>query len=104
MGAGLIEIIIPASVEVLGECCFAECGSLSLVTFESESRLSRIEELAFFGTGLVEVIIPASVEVLGERCFSGCGSLSSIRFESGSRLRESGREVLQKAGWVRRGK
>jgi hypothetical protein len=35
----LVEIILPTSVEVFGECCFSECRSLSSVTFESESRL-----------------------------------------------------------------
>jgi hypothetical protein len=38
-GTGLIEIIIPASVEVLGVMCFLDCGSLSSVTFEEGSKL-----------------------------------------------------------------
>jgi hypothetical protein len=90
----LIEIIIPSSVEVLGEKCFYECRSLSLVTFESGSRLSRIEKLAFYRTGLIEIIIPSSVEVLGDGCFYECRSLSSVTFESGSKLREVGRDAL----------
>jgi hypothetical protein len=40
---GLIEIIILSSVEVLGEKYFSQCTSFSPVTFESGSRLSRIE-------------------------------------------------------------
>jgi hypothetical protein len=32
-GTGLVEIILPASVEMLGESCFYDCGSLSSVTF-----------------------------------------------------------------------
>jgi hypothetical protein len=66
--AGSVEIILPASVEVLGEECLPECSSLSSVTFESGSRLSRIESGAFTGTGLIEIILPASIEVLGENC------------------------------------
>jgi hypothetical protein len=42
-GSHLIEIVIPASVEFLGESCFSFCGSLSSVTFESGSRLVGIE-------------------------------------------------------------
>jgi hypothetical protein len=42
-GTDLVEIILPASVEVLGEGCFAECRSLSWVTFESGSRFLGIE-------------------------------------------------------------
>jgi hypothetical protein len=37
-------MIVPASVEILGESCFADCGSLSSVTFESGSKLLGIEE------------------------------------------------------------
>jgi hypothetical protein len=46
-GTGLIEIIIPASIEFLGEECFSYCISLSSMTFECSSRLSRIEAKAF---------------------------------------------------------
>jgi hypothetical protein len=98
----LVEIILPSSIEILGERCFAECRSLSSVTFESGSRLLRIGGGAFGGTGLVEIVIPASVEVLGVGCFSLCRSLSSVRFESGSRLLETENEVLHKARWFGR--
>jgi hypothetical protein len=80
---GLVNIVIPSSVEVLGEWCFSNCESLSSVIFESGSILSRIEEYAFYRTGLIEMIVPSSVEVLGESCFSYCESLSSVTFESG---------------------
>jgi hypothetical protein len=95
-GTGLIEIIIPASIEFLGERCFAKCKSLSSITFESGSRLSRIEAGAFYRTGLIEIIIPASVEFLGERCFSDCRSLSSITFESGSKFQGNEGKVLSR--------
>jgi hypothetical protein len=79
---GLIEIIVPSSVEVLDKQPFAEWKSLSSITFESASILSRIECQASYETGLVEIIILASVEVLGVSCFSKCSSLSSVTFES----------------------
>jgi hypothetical protein len=91
---GLIEIVIPASVEMLGKWCFLECGSLTSVIFESDSRLSRIEKQAFSETGLIEIAIPASVEVLGDECFRECIQLRSVTFESGSRLREIGRDAF----------
>jgi hypothetical protein len=84
--SGLIKIILPASIEVLGEECFYLCKSFSSVTFESSSRLSRIDKRAFYGTGFIEVILSASVEVLGKNCFAGCESLSSVTFEQKSRL------------------
>jgi hypothetical protein len=78
----------------LGGGYFFEWGSLSSVTFESGSRLSRIEMEAFKRTDLVEITLPASVEVLGEKSFSDCGLLSSIRFESQSGSREVGRNAF----------
>jgi hypothetical protein len=42
-GTGLVEIILPLSRDLLGEGCFYECKSLSSVTLESGSKLSRIE-------------------------------------------------------------
>jgi hypothetical protein len=41
--SGLVEIILPSSIEVLGEKCFAECEALSSVTFEAGSTLLGIE-------------------------------------------------------------
>jgi hypothetical protein len=49
----LVEIVIPASVEILGESGLAGCQSLSSVTFESGSRLSEIERQAIHETGFV---------------------------------------------------
>jgi hypothetical protein len=57
----LIEIIIPASVEILCEEYFALCGSLLLVIFESGSKLLRIEKEAFREIGWIEIVIPGSV-------------------------------------------
>jgi hypothetical protein len=51
-------IAISKSVEFIGANCFSWCGSLSSISFESGSRLSRIEESAFNKTGLIEIIVP----------------------------------------------
>jgi hypothetical protein len=90
----LVEMTIPASVEVLGWNCFSDCKALFRVTFESGSRLSRIERRAFYQSSLVEVLIPASVEVLGEECFYECRYLSCVAFKTGSKLREVGRRAF----------
>jgi hypothetical protein len=47
-GTGLIDIDIVtlASVEVIGERCVVQCRSQASLTFESGSRLSRIEKSA----------------------------------------------------------
>jgi hypothetical protein len=40
----LVEIVLPASVEVLGENCFSEWRSLTSITFAPGSPLLKIEE------------------------------------------------------------
>jgi hypothetical protein len=80
------EKLIPNSVEILGSGCFSSCKSLSSITFESGSRLTRIESAASRGSSLQSIIIPSSVEVLRSKCFSCCRSLSSISIESGNEI------------------
>jgi hypothetical protein len=80
------RIEIGRDVEILGSSCFSSCYSLSSVSFESESRLIRIESSAFSYSSLESIIIPRTVEILCSECFSSCKSLSSISFESDSRL------------------
>jgi hypothetical protein len=96
--SGLKSIIIPSSVEVLGEFCFSNCHSLSSITFESDSHLQRIEKSAFSSSGLKSIVIPSSVEVLCESCFSRCESLSSITFESDSHLQRIEKSAFSWSG------
>jgi hypothetical protein len=74
-------IEIPSSVEFIGENCFRGCESLCEITFESGSKLQRIEEEAFRLNNLKMIEIPSSVEFIGEFCFSECQSLYDVRFE-----------------------
>jgi hypothetical protein len=60
--------------------------SLTSVTFESDSKLHRIDESAFHQSVLTSNIIPKSVEVLCNGCFYNCTSLTSVTFESDSNL------------------
>jgi hypothetical protein len=71
-------------VEILGESCFA-FSSLQSITFERESRLTRIDDSCFKDCALKLICIPRNVEILGKSCF--CHSkLESITFGSESRL------------------
>jgi hypothetical protein len=79
--SGLQAIVIPCSVEVLGQFCLQWCKSLISVTSESKSRLVRIETYAFYGNGLRDIVIPYSVEILGVFCFHRCKSIISVIFE-----------------------
>jgi hypothetical protein len=79
------SIVIPSSVVVLDKLSFYKRRSLESVTFESGSRLERIEDSAFSESGLRSIVIPSSVIVLGRCSFLRCKSLHSVTFESGSR-------------------
>jgi hypothetical protein len=58
-----------------------------MVTFESGSKLSRIEQHAFcFCEELKSICIPASVEILRKSCFECCFGLTELEFERGSQL------------------
>jgi hypothetical protein len=60
------------------------------VTFESGSRLERIERWAFYKSGLKSIEIPGGVTVIEYRAFGGI-SLNSIRVSPDNmrfRLRE----------------
>jgi hypothetical protein len=71
---------IPASVEVIGSRCFADCKSLRAVTFDVDCKLSRLEQYAFSWNAFTAIHIPASVEVICENCFSEGGFLRSVAF------------------------
>jgi hypothetical protein len=81
------KVIIPGSVEFLGEGCFSKCRSLTEVIFEDESNLKRIDDSAFRGSGLKLIRIPKSVEFVGKGCFYKCESLIEVIFEDESNLK-----------------
>jgi hypothetical protein len=63
--------------------------------FESESKLMRIDNAAFYcWPSLKSVYIPSGVQFHGKLCFGGCSSLESVTFGPGSRLAAIGKEVF----------
>jgi hypothetical protein len=81
------SIVIPRDVEILGSKCFYCADSVSSISFESNSRMKRIESEAFYESSLQSIVVPQIVEILGSKCFFGCKSLSSLSFESDSQLK-----------------
>jgi hypothetical protein len=71
---------------VICEFCFCSCKSLASVTFDANSRLSRLEKLAFHRTRLQSIYLPGSLKVICESCFHSCKSLTSVTFDANSRL------------------
>jgi hypothetical protein len=75
------EMTVSRNIEILGSNCVSSCKSISPITFESNSHLTRIESAACSRSSLQTIMIPKNVEILGSACFP-YSSLSSITFES----------------------
>ncbi len=71
------EFIIPDSVTVINELCFAECSQLTKVIIPE--GVTDIETLAFFKCyNLTEINIPSSVINIGSDAFSNCEKITDI--------------------------
>jgi hypothetical protein len=79
------SIVIPSSIETLGQFCGSRNRRLRTVEFESNSNLRSIGEFAF--RSCESICIPSSVEVLREGCFWSCAGLRRLRFGAKSHLR-----------------
>ena len=63
-----------------GKKSFKDCLSLNEINL-SESGLTEISELAFFGcSGLSEIVLPNVIERIGVSAFSGCKNITEITF------------------------
>jgi serine/threonine protein kinase len=92
------DITISCSIEILGPSCFDSCESLSSISFESPSRLSRVESRAFANSD-VRVLLPSTLVFLAHDAHSDLSRLSlsdpdfcSV-FDRWRRVRESGAAV-----------
>ena len=92
------EIHIPDGVRELCDACFAQCTSLSRVTFGASSSLKLIGMWAFSRTGLREIHIPDGVQELGNACFGWCRHLSCVTFGESSSLKLIGNAVFHESG------
>jgi hypothetical protein len=77
--------MIPRNVEILGSKCFSGCYSLSRITFESNSRSTRIESEPFSDSSLQSIVIRRNVGFIDRCRFIGV-TLSSISIESGNEI------------------
>jgi uncharacterized repeat protein (TIGR02543 family) len=78
-GVGLVEVILPNTLNSIGVSAFIDCTNLESVTFPNNINFTSIGNAAFQGCeSLTSVTIPNSVTTLGNNAFDGCKSLTSI--------------------------
>jgi hypothetical protein len=69
------NITIPSFIAVLGPACFESYESLSSISFESPSRLTRVESHAF-ANSYVRVLLPSTLVFLAHNAQSNLSKLS----------------------------
>jgi hypothetical protein len=77
-GTGVKQLVIPASVEVIGKECFCDCGALREVVFEKGSKLKEIGSQAFDSEDgrLGKLEIPPKCEILDGFSLRGIASVT----------------------------
>jgi hypothetical protein len=84
------SFVIPASVTEIGTYSF-KGSSLSSITFEAGSKLTKIDTYAFtYCANITSFILPDSVTVIEGRVFSSCSSLTTFTISQNSLLTSMG--------------
>jgi hypothetical protein len=77
------KVDIPNHFEIICSSCFSNCKSLSSISLESNSRLTRIESFAFSSSSLQSILIPRNVQFIDGSAFCDV-NVSSITIISGN--------------------
>ena len=76
-GTGIVSMVLPASVQNIGENAFADATSLQEIVISCAS--ANIPSRAFYGcTSLTTLVLPAECKEIGAEAFSGCTSLELL--------------------------
>ena len=87
--SGLTSVTIGNSVTIIGMAAFFKCSGLTSVTIPNS--VTSIERSAFSGcTGLTSVTIPNSVTYIGDYAFQNCSGLTSVAIGGGVKSIRSG--------------
>lgn len=87
----LTTVILPATLESIGDGAFYRCSALNKVFFEENSKLKSMEYQAFYDcVSLTEFSLPDSVESIGGSAFAGCSSLEQFTIGKNSSLKTIG--------------
>lgn len=78
----LSTVVLPSSLEIIGESAFAYCSHLSSVSLGG--KVTTLMTAAFEGcAALPAIVIPDSVTVMGPRVFNQCTSLAEVTLGTG---------------------
>ena len=79
------SVVIPDSVEVIGQNSFNNCSELVSVEISANSSLTAIGNNAFSGcSSLGSFYIPAGMTSLGDNVFNNCSSLRGFTVAAGN--------------------
>lgn len=81
----LEKVLLPSSIQVLGESCFSGCSSLKEITIPSKVRVLERDIFAFCSS-LEKVIFTGPVFKFEKSCFEYCSSLKKITFPSQTKV------------------
>ncbi len=91
----ITKVILPASIEVIGDYAFGACKNLTSITLPE-----NIEDLTngMFEqcTSLSNVVLPSSLKSIGKRTFYGCSALTKINLPES--LQSIGSECFMSSG------
>lgn len=72
-------LVLPSSLQQIGDSAFKGCTALQTIRFEGNSNLLTIGANAFSGcTSLEAIAVPDGVTEIGNSAFNGCTSLTSV--------------------------
>lgn len=75
----ITSVVIPDSVEVIGQNTFNNCSDLETVVISANSSLTTIGNNAFSGcSSLASIYLPAGVVTIGDNAFNNCGALAEF--------------------------
>lgn len=81
------EVVIPNSVETLGEMAFADADDLVNITLPL--GLNEISRYCFAGTSIVNIAVPEGVKKVGYGAFESCNLLHTVLLPSSLKLIEA---------------
>lgn len=88
------KIVIPASMQTIGDYAFTNCAKLETVEFAENSKLTNLGTYTFQGcAGMKTITLPDSVTTIGKYTFSKCYALETVNL--GNAVTEIGDYAFQ---------